>query len=158
MTTRSLPLLRVRATENRVRFLEGQVDQLLLDHHEARQCSECEELLGEMSSLLVVIHQLDRQMHELYFDGLPYNPEFSSSTRELFVRWFALGNKSLTLAAMFEAKGYGVQGIEDFRQRCLEVEACLNPSDEMNDAFAALETSALEQHDRSETLAGLVDE
>lgn len=158
MTTRSLPLLRVRATENRVRFLEGQVDQLFHGHHETRQCSECEELLDETSSLLEVIRQLDCQLHELYFDGLPYNSEFNSMTRDLFGRWLALGNKSLTLAAMFEAKGYGVQGIEDFRQRCLEVEACLNPSDEMNEAFAALEANALEQHSRSETLAGLVDE
>jgi hypothetical protein len=157
MTIRSLPLLRVRSTENRVLFLEGQIDQLLRDHHEAGQCSECEELLGELINLLDDITSLDSRLHELYYDGLPYSESLTVNIEGLYRRWLKLGTKSNELAVIFEAKGYAIDGITEFRIRCHEVEAIVDPSDELSDGFVKLEAQALQEDALGETLAGLVD-
>lgn len=155
MTT-ELPTGRIRYAERRVVFYRDEAEQWLKDHHEAQECQGCEDFIRDINQLLVDIRESDRQLHEAYCEGLPYDESLSARLAELFQRWYDLAQRVEIGASEFEKKDYMVEGLGQLRRRIHETEAVLNPSDEVGGIIANLRDKAIQSHERGEVLEGLV--
>ncbi len=152
--TSKLPIQSVEYAESRAEFFE----QWLSDHKEVQKCEKCEDLIRDVNTLLKDILRIDSELQESYFDGAPFDDEFSKRLSNLVARWHNVACQFDSHANVFEAKSYSVDGLNDLRRNIKEVAAMLAPSEYIDgDMVGFMEKSVEEFRANKGILEGMAD-
>ena len=150
----NLPIESIKYAESRAELFE----QWLSDHKEVQKCQKCEDVIRDVNTLLKDILRLDSELQESYFDGAPFDDDFSKRLSDLVARWHKVACSLDSVANVFEAKSYSVNGSNDLRRNIKEVAAMLSPSEAIDgDMIGFMEKSVEEFRSGKGILKGIVD-
>jgi hypothetical protein len=144
--TATISEYRFRSAQSKLDFLESEVASW-----QNPLGLESQDFLADINQLYVDILQLDNNLQEAYFDGLPYSEELSGAVHSIATKWFLLAKR-----IDFNTSDINEE-LTCLQKNLREAEAFLNPSTEMSEAMCELRDQAVVEHRNHLTLEGLVD-
>jgi hypothetical protein len=133
---------------------ESQAEKWKKDHEDARDCHVLELLLRIEVGHMGGINELDNRLRSLVLRGEADPAEAERVVTHLYQHWLRGADEILMpLLSQLEAKGYRVEGAEDFRAAYRQVKGILTPDDEFfaDGRLVELRDNAIDAYRRGET-------
>jgi len=141
-----------RLLHDQMKFAQSQAEDWKRDHEDAGKCYVLEMMLRIWSTFVSEINKLDNRSRLLALRGEGTASDEAVVTH-LYQTWMQGAEIIAPLSSELEAKGYQIEGSQDFRSAYREVKGILTADDEFFDSerLAEMRDKAIDAHRRGDT-------
>jgi hypothetical protein len=138
MRTSVLPTSDLESADRKVKEAQELACEWTVEDSEAAEnCSLVDTAVRNLNWALEELFKADVKSHAAYSNGMAYDQKFADLYEKMVEMWLTVAKVAESHAKHFEERGYEVEGIAELRDGLDEVEAMLNPSDEVNEEAEA---------------------